>query len=253
MAAPTLIAAVEIDSPWAQASANIGTGVGAKAYATTLTTAAGDLIVALQGGEASADLGVLSTSDGVNTYTQRAQRNTTNFCTLNIASATDSAGGTRTVSLNRSVTTTAKRCGGIAFQFRGHGGVGNVVAATDSIQTANLTCSANSAILVICLDWNATSGTRTWANIDGSGPTQTAGVSGDGATWAAAVAYFADVGAAGSKTITLTAPTFGAATFAAIEILGAASGTIDQADYRWRNDDGSETTATWAAAQGSNP
>jgi hypothetical protein len=31
------------------------------------------------------------------------------------------------------------------------------------------------------------------------------------------------------------------------------SATITQQSFRWRNDDGSETTATWAAAQGSNP
>jgi hypothetical protein len=33
----------------------------------------------------------------------------------------------------------------------------------------------------------------------------------------------------------------------------SASATLEQYSYRWRNDDGSETTATWAAAQGSNP
>lgn len=247
MAAPTLIASVQIDSPWAQ-TYNIGSGVATKNYPSTLTTAVGDLIVAVQGADDASGSGALTASDGVNSYTQRAERSTTNHCCVSIHSASDGAGGTRTLTLTRAVAAANNNVGGIALQFRDHGGVGNVVAAADGIQTANLTCSANSAILVICLDWNATTGSRTWATINGNSPTATYGVDGNGANWAAAGAYWADVGGAGSKTITLTAPTFGAASFAAIEILGGASGPIftDQPDTQTVRE-GTSATFTVAA------
>jgi hypothetical protein len=219
--APTLIASIQIDSPWAQ-TINIAAGVATKNLAGTLSTQAGDLIVALQASADSANAGTLTTSDGTNSYTQRTNLQNASHCSVAIATASDSAGGTRTITQTRSFSATQNYVGGIAFQFRAHGGVGNVLAAADGVQTGNLTCSDNSAILVIALDWNATTGSRSWASINGSAPTQTAGVDGDGATWSVAVAYFADVGSAGSKTITLSSPTFGAPTFAAIEILAGA-------------------------------
>lgn len=35
-----------------------------------------------------------------------------------------------------------------------------------------------------------------------------------------------------------------------MSIAAGATGTLDQAKFRWRNDDGSESTATWAATEG---
>jgi hypothetical protein len=218
MPTPTLVTAVQIDSPWAQVF-NIDLGVATKNYASTLSTQSGDLIVAAQGTANANSSGILTTTTTGLTYTQRTASDDTNYCSLNIATAPDGAGGTRTIVLNRVTTTTTLDVGGVALQFRGHGGVGNVLTYALGVQTGNLTCSANSAVVVICLDWNATAGTRTWATVNGQNPTATYGVDGDASTWAAAVAYFADVGAAGSKTLTLSSPTFSKATFAAIEIL----------------------------------
>ena len=226
MAAPTLISSIQIDSPWLQTN-NLLTSALTKAYPGTLATSSGDLIVVLQGAANANDAFEITASDGVNTYTQRTNIETANHCSVNIATAPDSSGGTRTITLTRETSNgnTSTCVGGIAFQFRNHGGVGNVFTAADGIQTGNLTCSANSAICVICLDWNATTGTRTWATINGNSPTLTFGVNGDAASWAVAGAYWADVGSAGSKTITLSSPTYGVATFAAIEILAGAGGS----------------------------
>ena len=223
MPAPSLITSVQISSPWSQAP-NVGIGVSTINYASTVTTTAGDLLVGLQGGADSAITGAITLTDGVNTYNPRTSSATASHCSIYIGTATDGAGGTRTLTWNRTSSSVAIQAGGIVFQFRDHGGVGNVFTATDGVQTGNLTCSANSAILVICTDWNAVNGSRTWATINGASPTIVAGVDGDLSTWAAAVAYFADVGSAGSKSITLTAPTFTAASFAAIEILAGAGG-----------------------------
>lgn len=221
MAAPTLIATSQIDSPWAQ-TANIVSPNATKAYPSSLTTLAGDLIVALQGAADATNNGTLSCSGSLNgAYTNRANAQNASHCSVQIASVASGA-GTETVTLTRSVTSSNSEVGGAAFQFRNHGGIGNVFTATDNVQTGNLTCSANSAILVLILDWNAVSGAQTWATINGASPTSTGGVTGDGSTWAVAWAYFADVGAAGSKTITLSTPNFGAETFAAIEIKGSA-------------------------------
>ena len=171
MAAPTLIASVQIDATWAQVS-NITGGASTKNYASTLSTAADDLIVALQGAADSGPAQQLTTSDGANTYTQRTSIFNAAHCSLNIATATDTAGGTRTITLTRSDASSGdNNVGGAAFQFRGHGGVGNVLTPSDGVQTGNLTCSANSAILVLCLDWGATTGVRTWSTINDNAPT----------------------------------------------------------------------------------
>lgn len=218
MAAPTLITTIQIDNPWAQVS-NIGAGVTTKVFPSSFTALLGDLFVNLQGGSDSAGDGTLTCSGSLNgTYTNRTNLQNASHCSLQIASVS-SAAGTETTTLVRSGTGAATEVGGACFQFRGHGGIGNVLTAADGTQTGNLTCSANSAILALMLDWNATAGARSWANIDGVGPTSTGGVTGDTLTWAVAWAYYADVGAAGSKAITLSTPTYGAATRAAIEIL----------------------------------
>lgn len=222
MTAPTLINTVQINSPWAQ-TLNMGVGVATLNYSAALTTSAGDLIVSMQGSGDGLS-GHLTTTDGTNSYTQQTHSETaTTHGSLNIATATDGAGGSRTLTLNRASTSTALPGGGVAFQFRNHGGVGNVLAATDDVQTGNLTCSANSAVVALCVSWGAETGSRSWANINGSAPTSTGGVDGDGATWGVAWAYYADVGSAGSKTITLSTPNYSGETFAAIEILAGGS------------------------------
>jgi hypothetical protein len=220
MPAPTLVTTCQI--VWGQ-TANILIGNATLNYSATVATQAGDLIVGLQGSEDQATSGTITLTDGTNSYTSRTQEANGSHCGLNISSATDTAGsGSRQLTFNRSLSATDKRVGGWGLIFRNHGGVGNVIVCTDGVQTGNLTCSANSSVAVICLDWGAVAGARTWATINGNAPTQTNGVDGDASHWAAALAYWANVGASGSKTITLSTPTYGTPNFAAIEILGTA-------------------------------
>jgi hypothetical protein len=222
VAAPTLIATIQISSPWATTD-NIANGVATKAYTGTLSTQAGDLIVVLQGSENAQNTAELTVSDGANSYTQEFNIETDNYCSLNIATAEDSSGGTRSLTLARASTSGAICLGGIAFQFRDHGGVGNS-SGGDTNQTVGLECSPNSALIALCLDFGATTGTRAWDTINGNAPTSTFGCDGDSTNWAAAGAYWADVGGTGTKDAILNSPTFSVPTIAVIEILGSGGG-----------------------------
>jgi hypothetical protein len=225
MPAPTLVASVQINTPWDQSKAWL-LGLSVRQFASALTTQTGDLIVAVTGAEAgdlfpTANAGTGNVSDGTNTYTERGTReDSNNYCGLYIGTYAETAGASRTPQLNRTVPVSLDTsAGGWALQFRNHGGVGNVVGAKIYTQTQAITCSANSALVAIAADWNAVAGAQSWATINGSAPTATAGVTGDTSTWGAAAAYWADVGAAGSKTVTLSTPTMGKPDMMIIEIL----------------------------------
>ena len=90
------------------------------------------------------------------------------------------------------------------------------------------TVANNSAVAYISSDWNAIDGTtRTWRTINSITPTVGNGFekvyARDSAFYTVFVGYWGDVGAAGSKTTGLTAPTGQLPNAIAIEIQGAAA------------------------------
>lgn len=225
MASPSLIGSpIQINAPWTQSN-NVGGADTTEPYPSAFTTLAGDLIVAIQGGATGLSGTLTTTDDEANGYTNHTFAAGSSRCDMNIAS-TSPAAGTPALIWNRSATGNSDEAGGAAFLFRAHGGVGNVSPIANG-QSGSIDCGDNSGLIVFCTDWNATAGAHTWAQINGQDPTLTGGVVGDGATWAVAWAYYADVGAAGSKSFALSAPSFGAGRIGAIEILGVpASATL---------------------------
>jgi len=128
------------------------------------------------------------------------------------------------------------RIGLVLSAWRGSDGIGANVLSAAAQSGAITTTQDNSAIELIIVDWAATDVTsRTWPNVNGAQPTEvTVGTDGGVYTWA--VAYYADAGAAGSKTVGLSTPTLGTPDIIAVEIKGTTGGggeVVDdsQSDY----------------------
>lgn len=111
------------------------------------------------------------------------------------------------------------------------------------------TTAPNSAIISIIGDWAAVPGTPDWKTA-GNGVANTLfELAGDSATYAAHGAWYADTGPGNNRTLGLqTTPAGETYTIMALSIAGTAA-LLEQYSYRFRNDDGSETTATWKAAE----
>lgn len=117
--------------------------------------------------------------------------------------------------------------------WTGTSGVGaTVVGAAGQSGAPSLgitTTGANSAVQALVSDWNAVDGaSRTYRTVNSITPTAggagEVGYARDGTRGTAYGAYWSDAGAAGSKTVGLTAPTGQLYTVTAIEILGTGSG-----------------------------
>lgn len=111
-----------------------------------------------------------------------------------------------------------------ALRFTGSGGVGNTVKNTPGNTTVSITTTqANSAIACIAADWNAAdgSGGRTYSTATAGAATEQTYFR-DAAHYGVYVWYHADAGAAGAKTVGLTAPGGTQLVIVAIEVLGTA-------------------------------
>lgn len=117
--------------------------------------------------------------------------------------------------------------------WRSHGGIGNVVSenVNSEAPAIDIVCSANSAVDYHNVDWQALDGSaRVWRTVNGQAITESFyyqnpnfhGIY-DG--------YRLDVGAAGSKTFGLTAPTGQRPTHGAIEVLGTTGAPVDTTKF----------------------
>ena len=135
------------------------------------------------------------------------------------------------LTVNVTNSSTGQHYGGNAVRFSGSDGVGASASSSGSsgYPSVNLTTTqANSAIFVIVGDWNAISGTQTFSSSGGAGsPTDLTSYPGDSSTYGVHVAYYADAGAVGTKTISMTAPTNMKWTIAAVEVKGSAGATTN--------------------------
>ena len=142
-----------------------------------------------------------------------------------------------------SQTVSANRTAGVATKFNfnvvrfsGSDGIGAAPAGeNETVGTApslNITTTGdNSAIVVFVGDWSAADGTsRTWRTVNGIAPSVGNGYEltyfRNAANYSVHIAYYPDAGAAGVKTVGLSAPTM-KASIVAVEVLGtpAAGGT----------------------------
>lgn len=123
--------------------------------------------------------------------------------------------------------------GASILQFRGSDGVGATNKANGSASgpsVANVNTGDNSAIVTVNGDWSASTAARTWRTVNGTTPTAGNGFErayfADGTNYGVYVAYWPDAGAAGSKTVGLTAPNQ-TWTIASVEIFGTSAAADD--------------------------
>lgn len=219
MAAPTYINAAET-ATWASTTTPRSTG--------TLSAAVGDVILAFAASE---------NANGTNQITQTGSGVTLTLLQDHFASGEAEIDGAAGVvagagNVASSIANSAgNQFGGVILQFRGSDGVG----ASGEIATPNnatshafdvVTTQANSAIGFMFADWNA---------IDPASIAETVSISGVGAAtsvtpvytaghYTVYYGYFADVGAAGTKTLTFTSgATNTTITAVGIEVLGSAA------------------------------
>ena len=145
---------------------------------------------------------------------------------------------TYTATGSETLTTTAVRgvnarqnayFGGNAIRFSGSDGVGAIASTSGASGAPSFsitTTQANSAIVVIISDWNAGSGTQTFTSNGGAGSaTALTDYPGDSTRYGAAIAYYADAGTVGAKTVGMSAPSDQKWRGIAIEVKGTAGGS----------------------------
>lgn len=196
---------------------------------------AGDILVIVAASE-QAKYSFISSgpTGGSLTYTSRGDPATSgNFCRVAAWTATVDSNKTMAVTLRCDGTSAdgARFWGFLVYHFRGSAGIGNVASSTaaNSAPSQALTAAAaNSSFVYISADWDALSGsTRTWRTINSITPTSGNGLEKiyfrDASIYSVYSALWDDVGATGSKTTGLSAPTGQENSMIAIEVKGSAT------------------------------
>jgi hypothetical protein len=192
----------------------------------SVTVAADDVLVVLAVSE-DASTTLATPSGGGLTYTLRQSVVVSSYTTAYVWTAQSATSQTFDVSI------TASGGGQFGFnvlRFSGSDGIGgssktNVASGAPSL--AITTTGANSAVMSISGDWAAVDGTsRTWRTVNGITPTSGNGgertYHRDSAHYAVYAAYWSDAGAAGSKTVGVSAPSGQKYAIVAVEVLGTA-------------------------------
>lgn len=221
MAAPTFVSENETD--WSTSGTTEVTG--------SISVNSGDILVALSGSEDWSNSSDNQTITGGSlTWTKQEELATTSNCGAQASTATAS-------STTSFAVTATKADGGTwaglnVLVFRDSDGIGAAEStqATGAPSLSITTTQDNSAIVVIVVDWAAVDGaSRTWRTVNSITPTSGNGLEKtyfrDGAHYGVYAAYYSDAGAAGAKTVGLSAP--GSQTYGiiAIEVKGTASGS----------------------------
>lgn len=140
-----------------------------------------------------------------------------------------------TLTATRTAGAAANWYGGLIAHFTGSAGIGNVAATAGAggaaPSLAITTANDNSALLAVFGDFAAVDGTtRTWRTVNGFTPTAGNGQEllyfRDSAHYAAYIAYWPDAGAAGAKTVGLSAPAAMDMVGGVVEIRGTASAAL---------------------------
>jgi hypothetical protein len=218
MAAPTFIA---------QYATAFNSDGSSKTAMSAVSINSDDVIVLVSASENY--LGLTSeTENGAGSFTNQEVFNTSNYCYTR--ASTYIAPANETITINVTKTGAIAYFGGNAVRFSGSSGIGateinNGASGTPSVSIT--TTQANSAIVVIASDWNASTGSQTFTSSGGAGsPSDLTGFPGDNSHYGVAVAYYADAGSAGSKTVGMSAPTNQKWAIIAIEVKGTAGGAV---------------------------
>lgn len=203
--------------------------------AVTISWLAGDVIVwtgQAEGWQAGNTIILTPTATGL-TFTQQQVIEVTDYGYMRVMTAVAGADGT-SISCSTAATGTAPGSyawGASVKVWRGSDGVGassktNVASGAPSLDLT--TTQADSEIQVANNDWNATDGTSlTWRTVNGITPTSGNGLETnyfrDAARYTTYAAYYDNVGAIGTKTVGLSAPSGQKYSIVALEIKGSAA------------------------------
>lgn len=161
------------------------------------------------------------TENGGASWVEKQVYDTDDYCETHLWSYTVAGNENLTVTFT---TDGSQYFGGNVIRFSGTDGVGasnKAQAATGQPSVTLTTTQANSAIVVICTDYNAVAGTQTFTSNGGAGsPTNLTDYPGDAARYGCAIGYYANAGDVGAKTIGMSAPEGQKWTIEVIEVLG---------------------------------
>jgi hypothetical protein len=218
MAAPTFVA--DYDAAWNSFTSP---------KTASVTTAVDDVLVICRAAESEVSTFSLPTG-GTGTYANQEDLGPTDYTRVRID--TVSAGVTaQTYTLSCACSAAGLWWGAATARFSGSTGIGAAESTTGASGGPSLditTTQDNSALVVIVGDWAAVDGTtRTWRTVNGTTPTAGNGLElnyfRSAAHYTTYLAYYPDAGAAGLKTVGLSAPTGQKFTIAAVEVKGTAS------------------------------
>ena len=217
MAAPTFIQ--EAETAWNSNTTPKGSG--------NFTTSTGDVVVAVSVNEDGFGSDALSQTGTNATLTVQQNIFVSSYAGVEVSAGVVSSGGTTSVSFAGGGG--FQLFGGNALTFSGSDGIGaSAKTNTTGAPSLNITTTQdNSAIVVAVGDWNAIDGSsRTWRTVNSITPTSGNGYEltyfRDASHYVVYVAYYPDAGAAGSKTVGLSAPSGQQYSIIALEIKGTA-------------------------------
>jgi hypothetical protein len=189
---------------------------------SSVTVAAGDaLVVGALTEEGNSNTLTTPTGGTGVTWTLQQSIVLTSYTALYLWTALPSA---QTFTLSVARTVGSGLWGFNCLRFSGVSGIGgsNKANATGAPSVAVTATGANSVIAAVIGDWNAADGaSRAWLTAGSAATEQT--YFRDPSTYTAYMAYYADTGAAGSKTVGLSAPTGLKYAIGAVELLGSAA------------------------------
>ncbi len=221
MAAPSYVTGQE--TTWTKST-------GASKSPSAFNVTAGDIVVGVEGAESNStsELAPMTISGGTGvTWTSQQVSGSGAANTAAYARGyTGACASTNSItpSVNRTNSTNVAY-GGRFLVFSGSDGVGaSAITRASGAPSLNITTTqANSAIVIIVVDWNATApGTPTYRTNAGAYTELTKTQVSGAATFY--VGYHADAGAVGTYAVGMTAPTGQAYDIIAIEIKGTAGG-----------------------------
>lgn len=195
------------------------------------TTVTGDVVVAVSVMEDTNDSPLSATGTNVTLASQQEFTTSGDFCGAEISAGVVASGGTTSVSFAKTGAT-GPWFGGNALTFRSSDGIGASAQGSGSgAPTLNLVTTQDNSAIVVCVgDWNAADGSsRTWRTVNSITPSSGNGLEltyfRDASHYTAYIAYYSDAGAAGSKTVGLSAPGGQKYTILAFEVLGTGGST----------------------------
>lgn len=220
VAAPTYQGTTESNNPVTWGTANTSATRTTPSY----SPAAGTILVGAAVLE-DTTLSQISSISGGPAWTQQYLTNPANKTGVALYTAT-AEGGSITSTVTRNASTSHK-CGLAVLQFTDSDGIGakNTASGTSGTPSVSLTTTQdNSAIVAVIGDWAAVTGTSTFSDISGSSAVEVVDYA-DGTAYGVHIAYWPNVGAAGSKTVAMSAPSGQNWIIQAIEVKGISSVT----------------------------